>query len=750
MFSGSDGSEKHTPDTGAFGTPRSSTDPREDHTPPLGSPRSSKLHADSGWARKLQARSNELRRLFDLDSTEQLMDDFMCALRKKVLLQGRLFVFERHLCFFSSLFGYQKAKVVPFTAVMEITKKKNVGFPNSILVVWDCPREGIKNEFFTSFLSREEAYKLIVGLWAQCSDKGKNILVDYAHQQPAATRKKTDISSKANVSALKRDENAGLSRRWSKWVGIGFGNDGTEHNEEFGESSDVKGAGEQPWELSWHEPSSLTPPPSDSHEAAPKKPANEAEVADNVREFEELPPCSNSKVLASYFQGATDPAPPLPSNMQKILSLRLPTSTRGFFVAFLCPSSNFFVDFHASQGHRDIKLSQWQRHYKVGPVRDFRFVTPLKGWRMGPPQALCHQQHRFKVYASEHLIFEISQVMSDIPYADHFRVEQRWDITAISEPSSSMDEEVEHCQLEVHVAVPFTKNTMWKRFIEKSVMDSTMEAFRMFKELADRQLETMKRNNSNSTELDAVGGAIARAGPSLKENSRPPSPMEKEFGLPTDAAEWEALVNQVDSRWRDGLRALWRQYQASGTTGGGGGGLGSSSGTVPRHRRRGSRARYIDFQKPYQNSASGRKSAPLSPGGESVENRIAEDAVFAETPNSTSMPPRADVSPLLSPPPLTRQTRSRWQQSSLIAYGGLALVVCLQIVFIFFVVVYVQPRKSPFGNFEVSDGGSDSLEALRSALLQSTGSIAHQLKVIQQDAESLRRDLQRIVNALSD
>lgn len=35
----------------------------------------------------------------------------MCALKKKVLLQGRMYVFGEHVCFHSSLFGYVKKKV---------------------------------------------------------------------------------------------------------------------------------------------------------------------------------------------------------------------------------------------------------------------------------------------------------------------------------------------------------------------------------------------------------------------------------------------------------------------------------------------------------------------------------------------------------------------------------------------------------------------------------------------------------------
>lgn len=40
------------------------------------------------------------------------MDDYLCALRKKILFQGRLFVFTEHLGFYANLFGYRKIKTI--------------------------------------------------------------------------------------------------------------------------------------------------------------------------------------------------------------------------------------------------------------------------------------------------------------------------------------------------------------------------------------------------------------------------------------------------------------------------------------------------------------------------------------------------------------------------------------------------------------------------------------------------------------
>jgi hypothetical protein len=45
-----------------------------------------------------------------------------------------------------------------------VRKRKNVGFPNSIEITWG-PKG--RREFFTSFLSREDAFRLIMAAWHQ-------------------------------------------------------------------------------------------------------------------------------------------------------------------------------------------------------------------------------------------------------------------------------------------------------------------------------------------------------------------------------------------------------------------------------------------------------------------------------------------------------------------------------------------------------------------------------------------------------
>lgn len=111
---------------------------------------------------RVQERVEELRKMFELPQGEMFMDEFYCALHKRILLQGRMYVFENYVCFYSNLFGWVKQKAIPLMEVSEVSKKRNYGFPNSIQIAWKG-----KKEFFTSFLSRDDAFTLIANAWNQ-------------------------------------------------------------------------------------------------------------------------------------------------------------------------------------------------------------------------------------------------------------------------------------------------------------------------------------------------------------------------------------------------------------------------------------------------------------------------------------------------------------------------------------------------------------------------------------------------------
>ncbi|KAF6143915.1 hypothetical protein GIB67_001709 [Kingdonia uniflora] len=72
-----------------------------------------------------------------------------------------MYLFVHYICFYSNKFGFDKKKIVPFDDVTSVRKAKTTAiFPNAIEI-----STGEKKHFFASFLSRDEAFQLIVEGW---------------------------------------------------------------------------------------------------------------------------------------------------------------------------------------------------------------------------------------------------------------------------------------------------------------------------------------------------------------------------------------------------------------------------------------------------------------------------------------------------------------------------------------------------------------------------------------------------------
>ena len=93
-------------------------------------------------------KDSPLRRLFNLPDHEQLLEEYLCALYKKILLQGRMYLFTDHVCFYSNVFGYTKIKTI---ALKDVTIVKRAYTAQVVFNAVEIVHKG-KCEFFTSFI----------------------------------------------------------------------------------------------------------------------------------------------------------------------------------------------------------------------------------------------------------------------------------------------------------------------------------------------------------------------------------------------------------------------------------------------------------------------------------------------------------------------------------------------------------------------------------------------------------------------
>ncbi|XP_054893219.1 protein Aster-C [Poeciliopsis prolifica] len=106
-------------------------------------------------------RAEEFKRLFkELPDSEILILDYPCALHRDILLQGRLYLSENWICFYSYVFRGTKI-ILSLKDITTISKEKTARLiPNAIQI-------GTRTEkyFFASFSAREKSYRSVFGIW---------------------------------------------------------------------------------------------------------------------------------------------------------------------------------------------------------------------------------------------------------------------------------------------------------------------------------------------------------------------------------------------------------------------------------------------------------------------------------------------------------------------------------------------------------------------------------------------------------
>ncbi|KAK7206824.1 hypothetical protein BZA70DRAFT_255488 [Myxozyma melibiosi] len=116
----------------------------------------------TGFAVANKKRNREFHQLFrSVPEDDYLIEDYGCALSREILLQGRLYISEQHICFNSNIFGWVTNLVISFDEVVAIEKKTTAGlFPNAIVVQTLHARN-----VFASFISRDSTYELMCSIW---------------------------------------------------------------------------------------------------------------------------------------------------------------------------------------------------------------------------------------------------------------------------------------------------------------------------------------------------------------------------------------------------------------------------------------------------------------------------------------------------------------------------------------------------------------------------------------------------------
>lgn len=121
-------------------------------------------YLDTQYRYATEDRNQEFHQIFtNVPKNDRLLDDFVCALSREILLQGRLFISEHYLCFNSSLLGWVTTLVISLDEIQKLERRSTAGiFPNGIIVE---TKEAKHN--FASFLTRDQTLNFIETIWSK-------------------------------------------------------------------------------------------------------------------------------------------------------------------------------------------------------------------------------------------------------------------------------------------------------------------------------------------------------------------------------------------------------------------------------------------------------------------------------------------------------------------------------------------------------------------------------------------------------
>ncbi|KAK9142886.1 hypothetical protein Syun_012286 [Stephania yunnanensis] len=412
----------------------------------------SDLPVQQGSEVEIQASSlsEEYRLLFRLPIGEVLIRDFNCALQESILFQGHMYLFLHHICFYSNIFGFETKRAIPFHEVTCIRKAKTAAiFPNAIEIV-----VGTKKYFFASFLSRDEAYRLLVDGWSQhCC--GVGAIID--HQDS-----KSELRSLGSENAVEK-----LKNYEEQTQNLNYVNRCEDDSGECQQQSCVE----------------------DDISVSARHSELLANGEDNPISITGLD-CFPSAMPSKWKEEDVD-APAVPEYFKKVAESRFSVEVEEFFNFFFSDDAIGFVQtFHRKCGDKDLNCTSWSEHEEYGHAREVSFQHPIKIY-FGAKFGHCREIQKFRVYQNSHLVIETSQEVSDVPYADYFCVQGLWVVKKASY------ETLAGCILRVYVNVVFCKKTIWKGKIEQSTIEECQEAYSTWINIAH---ELLKQENLGKSE----------------------------------------------------------------------------------------------------------------------------------------------------------------------------------------------------------------------------------------------------------
>jgi len=149
---------------------------------------------------KQSEKENDWRELFKLPENEPFLQWYNCALKKGILQQGHLYIFQNYLCFNATITNTQITFAI--SEIAKVEKKSSLIFPNTIdIILLASSPKANKKYTFTSFLSRDEAFQTVSDLLSK-NKLTKDLLLEISKENKENKEDKDPIPSLSKTNSI--------------------------------------------------------------------------------------------------------------------------------------------------------------------------------------------------------------------------------------------------------------------------------------------------------------------------------------------------------------------------------------------------------------------------------------------------------------------------------------------------------------------------------------------------------------------
>uniref|UniRef100_A0A8C1R262 GRAM domain containing 1Bb n=1 Tax=Cyprinus carpio TaxID=7962 RepID=A0A8C1R262_CYPCA len=460
-------------------------------------------------------RNEDFRKLFkQLPDTERLIVDYSCALQRDILLQGRLYLSENWICFYSNIFRWETLLTVRLKDICSMTKEKTARLiPNAVQVCTDTEKH-----FFTSFGARDRTYMMMFRLW-------QNALLD----KPLCPKELWHFVHQCYGNEL------GLTSDDEDYVPpdddfntMGYCEEIPAEENEVSNDNSSKSSSE-------NKPDNSSPP---SH----KRSITHSTITSTTPPSNLLPLPLLAEERNSEPASPLDPVPPLAldfndnEDIPTDLSDSSETDDEGDEVqafhedlngrqyinevykfsvdklyTILFTESQFMTDFMEQRRFTDVVYQPWKKENAGNQTRAIMYTISLTNPLAPKTATVTETQTLYKASQErECYIIDAEVITHDVPYHDYFYTLNRYMLTRVAKNK---------CRLRVSTELRFRKQPwgLVKGFIEKNFWSGLDENFKSL----ELELAKMEDALLESHRLSPKAKALKNS--TLRRRKRPPT-----------------------------------------------------------------------------------------------------------------------------------------------------------------------------------------------------------------------------------